>query len=203
MRNQKEIYQALLAGKTLISGLTKIKLKDGYIFNIGSKCHIPYYFSHPQDWEIYDEYYELKKAHSEGALIESINRSSDKPRWTVESNPHWFPELEYRIKGGISFEAWSMFKDEIMAYWAGKEIEFKILYAGEEWKSSNAPTWEDTGWFDYRVKPEPVYEWQWIGKPTATSDSFSITAKYYAEGEFVPELYYFIERYEPSKRERV
>ena len=50
---------------------------------------------------------------------------------------------------------------------------------------------------------ESIYEWQWIGKPTATSDSFSITSKYYAEGEFVPELHYFTERYEPSKRKRV
>jgi len=50
---------------------------------------------------------------------------------------------------------------------------------------------------------EVIYEWQWVVKHTATSDSFSMTTEYYAEGEFVPKAYYFTERYEPSKRERV
>ena len=52
---------------------------------------------------------------------------------------------------------------------------------------------------DWQIKPEPVYEWQWVVHFTE-GDRFQLT-DYMIEDE-VNGANYIVERYEPSKRER-
>ena len=54
MKNQKEIYQALLDGKTLIHRNTNNK--------VSINKRIDFSFYTPQDWEIYDNTFKMKPA---------------------------------------------------------------------------------------------------------------------------------------------
>lgn len=56
MKNQREIYEALLAGETLIlDNLYKVILKDGELYNPDAFEVINYQFDRPKDWSIYKE----------------------------------------------------------------------------------------------------------------------------------------------------
>ena len=57
MKNQREIYEALLAGETLIQDFhgIHIKLKDGYLYNVRQEVRDDWSFNSPIDWEIYKE----------------------------------------------------------------------------------------------------------------------------------------------------
>jgi hypothetical protein len=152
MKNIKEIYQALLNGKTLRHKDTK-ELVD---IN-GSML---YMFNDLNAWEIYDKFEDLKKAHAEGARFEFFDELTGKFKFIA--HPNWQPNKEYRIKDNISLESWNKHKDLIKAWWDGAEIEFKA-YNGS-WKETDSLYW----WADveYRIKPskwkmEPA-KWQII-----------------------------------------
>ena len=64
MKNQEEIYKALLAGEILINrGRDRIILKDGAIYPLDNQ-YANYAFSEPEKWQIYKEpkWYETKEA---------------------------------------------------------------------------------------------------------------------------------------------
>ena len=187
MKDRREIYRALADDKLIIN-------KNGDVVSYNEATS--YVFVYPEDWELYyPEIVNLIKAYKEGAVIEYYSSMFEKWKLTAHE-PLWGKKCSYRIKGGISIESWNKWKDVILAYWSGKEIEFKRLFTGEGWKSSNAPTWEDTGWFDYRVKPE--YAWQWIIKRDKNS-IYDMTG-FYTEEEINSRDYFFFEKYQPSKR---
>ncbi len=102
----------------------------------------------------HDPLKELKKAYSEGAIIEFKTKVIG--NWVV-STLQWDIDYEYRIKGGISIASWDMHKDLIKQYWDGVEIE--IWYGGNTWDKVT-PTWMVTS--TYRVKQDkwklPEYE---------------------------------------------
>ncbi len=103
------------------------------------------------DYRIYEKFRELKRAYSEGAIIEVNDIFSV---WKVLSKPRWELGTSYRIKGGISIKEWDKHKEVIKAFWNGEDIVFK--------PNKNTPwdetvTFEGTGpsWFvdfEYKVK---------------------------------------------------
>ena len=54
MKNQREIYEALLAGETLENGSMRCSL-DSEGFTIDTDHRKPYHFDRPQDWSIYEK----------------------------------------------------------------------------------------------------------------------------------------------------
>ena len=171
MKTQKEIYQALVEGKT-IKGPKDIliHLEDKLLDQYGGEQFAG--FAYPEDWEIVDEYCELKKAYEEGAIIETINRADKEHHWRLQPNPHWYPELEYRIKDGISIESWDKHKSLIMAFWEKAKIQLRLPASGE-WAPALSPNWDINT--KYRIKDDiSIKSWKmqkdvikayWDGKP--------------------------------------
>jgi hypothetical protein len=147
---QEELFKALLDGKTLISPhKIKIKMIDGYTVDIdvGTKYRMDCYVN----WQIYNEFEDLKKAYDEGAIIEFWNID----KWQ-EAIPNWDTGSKYRIKGGISLNSWNAHKEIIKAWWWNDVIIEYRESAIEEWKLSggNCPLWFMNT--EYRIKPEPA-----------------------------------------------
>jgi hypothetical protein len=106
---------------------------------------------------------ELKRAYSEGAVIEYFN--SNLETWEdLPDKPKWYDNFQYRIKGGISIEQWDKWKDLIKFWWAGAEIEYRSLFTFPEWKEET-PIWAIEN--EYRIKQSST-------KDTVDSCSLSI-----------------------------
>jgi hypothetical protein len=147
MKNIREIYQALLDEKKLInkrgSSTVDISKSAGYTFN------------KPEDWEIYDNFKDLKRVHEEGARIELYDTQLEV--WVETTDPIWSDNIEYRIKGDITFKEWGKYKDLIKAWWDGAEMEYYNTYSSRWLKEPN-PEW--TEYTDYRIKDGiAVEEW--------------------------------------------
>jgi hypothetical protein len=140
MRDIEEIYRELLKGKKLIS-------KAGVKIDIGNSQQ--YAFDYVEDWEVYNEVEDLKRAHKEGAKIEY----SFMETWAETEDPKWDDNIEYRIKDGISIESWEKHKEAIKAYWEGAELECRVC---EECSWVNSPrgtqSWDVE--HEYRVKDD-------------------------------------------------
>ncbi len=94
---------------------------------------------------------ELIKAWADGAGIEYY---STKERKWVLHNPVWETELDYRIKGDISIEAWDKHKEVIMAQWEGKDVQF---FNSSDTFQTITSTVGNTRWIadkKYRISPE-------------------------------------------------
>ena len=198
MKNQKEIYEKLLSGETLVNTLNQLKVELNKLGNL----NISFAFEYPRDWVVLNPKIEgFKKAYSEGAIIESLQPSSSpkgKALWKIDNDPKFSHDVSYRIKDALNVEAWEMWKDVIKAYWRGETIEFKLVIGNDKWDVTKEPLFVANGDFGYRVKPELEYEWQWIVKKSC-SDPFTMTG-YHTREKFVDIGYYFVERYEISKR---
>jgi len=70
-----------------------------------------------------DKFKELKKAHSEGAIIEFYSTIDMKWLATDNNKPTWGKHTNYRIKDNISIESWEVHKNLIKQWWDGAEIE--------------------------------------------------------------------------------
>jgi hypothetical protein len=128
MKNVKDIYNALVKGKKLVN-------REGTVIDL--KTSVAVDFSMPENWEIYDPNYNLKRAYSEGAIIEC----KYKGEWVeLLSTPLWEDIHEYRIKGGISIEQWDKWKDIIKAWWEGAEVENWCVIS-KDWEKETNPTW--------------------------------------------------------------
>ena len=105
--------------------------------------------------QLEDPFKDLKKAYSEGAIIEYTDNKLQ--RWGRTDTPHWQKSFSYRIKDNISISSWQAHKDLIKQWWDGAEIEYHSTIDG--WKSAK-PTWHTLG--RYRVKQDkwklPEYE---------------------------------------------
>jgi len=97
----------------------------------------------------YDKHKDLKKAESEGAIIEYSGMN-----WCQENNPGWHSDVNYRIKGGISIESWNAHKELIKQWWNGAEIEMQELYHKGRWYDVDKPIWNINCL--YQVKPKPI-----------------------------------------------
>jgi hypothetical protein len=147
MKSVEEVYKALLNGKSLTNG------KE--IFTIKDEPHPT--FIKPELWEIYDKFANLKKAYTEGAIIEC--RPIGCKEWEVNNDPLWVNDVEYRIKDDITIEQWNIHKDVIKAYWKGKLIEFRVDES-LDWSDSFPGTQSWCTDYKYRIKPS-----QWEMKP--------------------------------------
>ena len=138
MKDIESIYDALLQGKTLVNK------KDVFV---NLKSRVTTDFSNPEDWEIFDLNYNLKRAYSEGAFIECRFMG----KWEeLLSTPLWQDIHDYRIKGGITIEQWDKWKDIIKAWWEGAEVEYWSVVS-KDWEKENNPTW--TLMKSYRIAP--------------------------------------------------
>jgi hypothetical protein len=147
MKNIKEVYQALLDGKTLvcIAG-DRITLDNSHLYS----------FSEPEKWKIYDKFTELKRAHSEGAIIECSTQGGI--NWfAIDPYEGFSDSYEYRIKGNINIKQWDKWKDLIKAWWDGTEIEIFDTFSNK-WIDIYEPSWATH--CEYRIKPS-----QWEMKP--------------------------------------
>ena len=112
--------------------------------------------------------------------------------WAKTTNPLWSIKTIYILDDG-----WAKIRK---AYTDGKTIEY---YVGRhKWQEIANPCWDDNI-ERYRIKPEPVYEWQWVWEDK--SGVFHITNRYYtnrtkAAESICPEDRMF--RLDKSKRER-
>ena len=86
------------------------------------------------------------------------------------------------------------------AYALGEEIEQQV-YGTPIWHKIKNPLWNSSD--NYR--PAPIYEWQYIIKPHKNSNYYDTTS-YHTEKEMQKKYeackYFFIEKYERSKRIR-
>ncbi len=96
----------------------------------------------------YDKFKDLKKAYSEGAIIEYYSKIDSEWHAFRHDEPMWYDIDTYRIKGGISIESWDKHKDLIKQYWNDAEIEY---YSDNIWKTGT-PSWHVD--CPYRVKPQ-------------------------------------------------
>ena len=105
-----------------------------------------HYIQRPNKLTPFDEYKELKKAHSEGTIIEVLYYGKEWKVWN-DFELCFSKDSKYRIKGGISLESWNKHKELIKAWWDGAEIEIQIhdewYKAGESWNNNSK----------YRIKP--------------------------------------------------
>ena len=106
------------------------------------------------EYRILDKFSELKRAHSEGAIIEV--KSLLKGEWfEFAGTPRWDVDISfYRIKGGIFIKEWDKHKEVIKAFWNGANIVFR---PNKDTPWDETVTVTDTGpnWFDdfeYKVK---------------------------------------------------
>ena len=87
----------------------------------------------------YDKLKDLKKAHSEGAIIEFYSIAGGKWLDADNNKPVWHKHTNYRIKGNISIESWAVHQDLIKQWGEGAEIE--VWYAGEDWEDVTGAAW--------------------------------------------------------------
>ena len=99
------------------------------------------------DYRIYDKFRELKRAYSEGAIIEVNDIFDD---WKVLSKPRWELGTSYRIKSGIGIKEWDKHKEVIKAFWNGEEIEWIHEGIMIGYEICPAPVWHVD--VEYRVK---------------------------------------------------
>ncbi len=93
----------------------------------------------------YDKFRDLKKAYSEGAIIECLHKTKD-DEWNRLYRPVWDDSNRYRIKGDISISSWQAHQDLIKQWWDGAEIEIKN---SDGWIDSSCEWYTD---LSYRVK---------------------------------------------------
>ncbi len=145
------------------------------------------------------KHYKLICAWADGAIIEKFDSANDE--W-VEVRPTWATMERYRIKNNIAIKAWNEHSEVIIAFWEGNSIESKIPGVHEHlWTDClGEPLWKSA--YQYRVKGEKVYEYQWYYKPEFGPDKFILTSTHVTEKEagcFRDQKYF---RFEPSKRIR-
>ena len=189
MKSQREIYQALLDGKTLL-GPKNIKIhlgSSGFIEEENGDI-LTATFSFPEDWEIYDELADLKKAFEEGALIEFRTLNN---KWEKTNNPVWGSNMKYRIKDGISIEFWNKWKTLINAFWEGKTIQYRYDNDWRDWTLETIPKDFDR----MRIKPEPTLYYRWKRKQSTT---VRLSDEWHEEG-YMPTGNYNWIRIEPGK----
>jgi len=81
----------------------------------------------------YDEFKDLKRVQSEGAIIEMYWRVPEEWRGGKGGTYSWTrPRSKYRIKGGISIASWDIHKEHIRAWWEGSSL-FCKGYIGGYW----------------------------------------------------------------------
>ena len=130
-----------------------------------------------------------------------IKRWADMPEgtsvWTKDINGKWYKTASpvwHKNEIYIVDDEWAELRK---AQVDGKQIEFNISV--DKWipvsfideTSRRSPK-------DYRVKPEPVYEWQWYYEDV---DGYILTSEFYTEEAAKIELDSF-EKFKPSKRIR-
>lgn len=85
MKNQREIYEALLAGETLKNGSMRCSI-DSEGFTIDTDHRKPYHFDRPQDWSIYEKPKVLTKFYKyllkDGTLTELFYTADTKLRYS-------------------------------------------------------------------------------------------------------------------------
>jgi len=95
-----------------------------------------------------DKFKDLKKAQSEGAIIEYDDGING---WAKSKTPYWNKNYKYHIKDNISISSWNAHKDLIKQYWNGAEMEYHSTIDG--WKLAE-PTWHTLA--NYRVKAKEM-----------------------------------------------
>ena len=118
-------------------------------------------------------------------------RNNHSNRWLSTSCPGW--ENDFYIID----DQWAELRK---AQTDGKQLQYK----------EDLGLWKDTTFTNedintlfgrWRIKPKPVYEWQWTY--LAPSGRFEITLNYYAETDITElDLEKGFMKFEPSKRER-
>ena len=103
---------------------------------------------------------DLKKAYSEGAIIEIELQD----RYKIDPNPTFHWANMYRIKDNISIASWNRHKDVIQQFWNGVEIETDIGNTNVWRKLNNIKNISaNANSCHYRVKQDkwklPEYEW--------------------------------------------
>ena len=102
MKNQREIYEALLAGETLEGHSDLIKFKEGELVSlINNNRHPAWVFNHPGKWQIHKEpkWYEnipdggvlcwCKDGESDKESIGQINEKGKANGYYTASYKHW------------------------------------------------------------------------------------------------------------------
>ncbi len=130
-----------------LHGIRNNRIIGGYVDKYGYICAFTIDFEgrsqnspfKPIRLTPYDKFKELKKAHSEGAIIEYYSTAGGKWIDTANNEPIWRRDTNYRIKDNISIESWAVHQDLIKQWWEGAEIE--VWYAGEDWEDVTGAAW--------------------------------------------------------------
>ena len=104
----------------------------------------------------YDKFKDLKRAYSEGAIIEYWSDLYDEWR-EPKKTPLWANDNKYRIKGNLTIEQWDYHDHEVIkAWWEGKPIEFRQKGKKEDWYTTYRQV-DIIAWrldYEYRIKEE-------------------------------------------------
>jgi len=104
---------------------TTWKLNGEHVYNVNNTKRI--------DLTPYDEFSDLKRVQSEGAIIEMYREVQKEWRGKKGETFSWTSaRSKYRIKGGISIASWDAHKEHIMAWWEGSSL-FCKGYLGGYW----------------------------------------------------------------------
>jgi len=155
-KDKEHMFMAIIAGKKLHKKGTPdysyvMMLNNDIVDNFGKPVDME--GVDPSEWELFVEERNipLKRAFEEGAIIES--NGVRYAGWLLNPDPTFAENKDYRIKGGISLEAWDKYKNEIKHWWDGGEIECRNTNSDNpEWEPCSGPTWRVDDGYEYRIK---------------------------------------------------
>lgn len=161
---KEKLFMALISGKKLHKIGTPdhefIMMDNGKIVNMQGK-EVEMENAKPEEWEFFvdQELLALKKAFEEGAIIES--NGARYTGWLTNPAPNFGKDKEYRIKGGISIEAWNKYKDVIKHWWNGGQVEWiQTGMMNPKWELCDGPTWSTELGVNYRIADPIYYRWK-------------------------------------------
>jgi len=122
--------------------------------------------------------------------------------WYDEITKEWFmhnnEELGWYHQSNFCYIIEDKYFEERKQYALGEIIECRLVNSVNErdWRKCIIPLWLDA--YSYRVRKEPVYEWQWYDTPHL-NEVYELSKEHWTETE-VNNISWT--KFEPSKRVR-
>ena len=104
-----------------------------------------------------DKFRELKECYELGAKFEYYDEHTK--NWYRTNQPNWDENTMYRIRNGITSQAFKKHRKEIVAWWNGVKIEYynNGIHA---WLHVQTPSWSLIT--DYRIKEPEFKVGEWV-----------------------------------------